>query len=216
MKVQFFYVDDGEGIVEKSQFQVSVDGSVGRHGGTAVDLDQPGFQSTVDHDVKTVKLETPFVGDNDFGSGDQGFDDEFLDLKEGLLSFFLSILWNHVQPKLVEEVLPSPFLVVIVCHLLDGDVGEMRGRVVDIVRVVTVMSKTSEPWSVKVDGEGVVGGDQDVNSEVELLVADEERVVDVPLDDVGLGLVGHVGPVADFADVPEEENTLSLASANLR
>lgn len=78
------------------------------------------------------------------------------------------------------------------------------------------MSKTSEPRSVKVNGEGVVGSDQDVDSEVELLVADEEGVVDVPLDDVGLGLVGHVGPVADFADVPEEENALSLASANLR
>lgn len=92
IKVQFFYVDDCEGIIEESQFQVPVDGSVGRHGGTAVDFDQPGFQSTVDHDVETVKLETPFVGDNDFGSGDQSFDDEFLDLEEGLLSLFLSIL----------------------------------------------------------------------------------------------------------------------------
>lgn len=61
-----------------------------------------------------------------------------------------------------------------------------------------------------------MGGDQNVDSQVELLVPDEVRVVDVPLDDVGLGLVGHVGPVADFTDVPEEENTLSLASANLR
>jgi hypothetical protein len=92
IKVQFLYVDDCEGIVEKSQFQVSVDGSVGCHGWTAVDLNQPGFQSTVDHNVKTVKLETSFVSDNYFGSGDQSFDDEFLNLEEGLFSFLLSIL----------------------------------------------------------------------------------------------------------------------------
>lgn len=39
--------------------------------------------------------------------------------------------------------------------------------------------------------------------------------MDVTLHYVGLWLVGHLGPVADLTDVPEEEYALALAAANL-
>ena len=77
------------------------------------------------------------------------------------------------------------------------------------------MREAAEARAIEVDGEGVVGGDQDVESHVELLVADEEGVVDVSLDDVGLGLVGGVGPIADVPDVLEEEDALALTPADL-
>lgn len=60
-----------------------------------------------------------------------------------------------------------------------------------------------------------MGGDEDVDAHVEFLVADQQRVVDVSLDDVGLGLVAGVRPVRDLADCPEEEDTLALTAADL-
>lgn len=54
------------------------------------------------------------------------------------------------------------------------------------------MREAAEARAVEVDGERVVGGDEDVDAHVELLVADQQRVVDVSLHDVGLGLVAGV------------------------
>ncbi len=58
-------------------------------------------------------------------------------------------------------------------------------------------------------------GDKDIDAHVELLVANEEGVVNVTLDDIGLGLVGRIGPVGDLIDGAEEEDALALAAADL-
>jgi hypothetical protein len=83
------------------------------------------------------------------------------------------------------------------------------------VEFVAVVGEASEAGAVEVDGEGVVGGDEHVEAEVELLVADEEGVVDVALHDVGLGLVGGIRPVADVPYAPEQEDPLPLAPPDL-
>ena len=54
-----------------------------------------------------------------------------------------------------------------------------------------------------------------IESHIEFFMADEERIVNIPLDDVGLRLVGDVCPLADIGDGSEEEDALALASADL-
>ncbi len=56
---------------------------------------------------------------------------------------------------------------------------------------------------------------KDVNSQVKLFIPNQQRVVDVSLDDIRLGLVRNVGPVVDFVDVSEQKNSLALAAADL-
>lgn len=46
-------------------------------------------------------------------------------------------------------------------------------------------------------------------------MADEQRVVDVTLHNVGLRLVGGVSPIGDLANSAEEEDTLALAAPDL-
>jgi hypothetical protein len=60
-----------------------------------------------------------------------------------------------------------------------------------------------------------VGCYKDVNSQVKFFISNQQRVIDVSLDDVRLGLVRHIGPVADFVNVSEQENSLALAAADL-
>ena len=56
---------------------------------------------------------------------------------------------------------------------------------------------------------------QYVNTQIELLVADQQRVVDVSLHDIRFGLVTALGPVTDFVYVSKQKNSFSLTSADL-
>lgn len=77
------------------------------------------------------------------------------------------------------------------------------------------MGEPAEPRPVQIDRQRVMRGHQYVDSHIEFFVTDEKWVVDVPLDDVWLWLVGAVRPVTDVADRPEQEDTLSLAPTDL-
>ena len=60
-----------------------------------------------------------------------------------------------------------------------------------------------------------MAGHEHVDAHLEFFVADEQRVVDVALDDVGFWLVGGVGPLAYFPNRSEEKDALALAAADL-
>jgi sorbitol-specific phosphotransferase system component IIC len=76
------------------------------------------------------------------------------------------------------------------------------------------MGESPKTCPIKVDCQVVVRGHQNVESQVELLVAYQQGVVDVALDDKGFGLVFHLGPLLDVSYVSEEENSLALAQAD--
>lgn len=76
------------------------------------------------------------------------------------------------------------------------------------------MREPRESGAVEVDGQRVVGDDEDIYAEVELLVANEEGVVDVALDNVGLGGGGSFCPFRDVADFGKEEDAFALAFAD--
>ena len=60
-----------------------------------------------------------------------------------------------------------------------------------------------------------MGGNEDVDAHVELLVADEEGVVAVALHYVCFWLVGRVGPVRYLVDLSEEKDALALTASDL-
>ena len=76
------------------------------------------------------------------------------------------------------------------------------------------MRKSPKSRTVKVDCKIVVGGHKNVDSQVKLLVPNEQRIVDVPLDNVRLRLVLHLRPLLDIPDVSKQENSLPLALPN--
>lgn len=68
--IHFFEVDDGKDIIEQSVLQSAVGGRIGRHGRTTVDLDEPRFEGSVEHDVKPVEFKTPLIVGDNFTGGD--------------------------------------------------------------------------------------------------------------------------------------------------
>lgn len=57
------------------------------------------------------------------------------------------------------------------------------------------MGEPAKTRAVEVDKQRIVRSNEDVNTHIELLMPDQQRVVDVTLHDVGLGLVGLVSPL---------------------
>lgn len=80
------------------------------------------------------------------------------------------------------------------------------------------MGESGKAGAVEVDGEGLVGSAEGVDAHVELAAAEEERVEEVALADVGLGRVVAVEglPLGDVGDLVEDEDALALALAGLR
>ena len=79
------------------------------------------------------------------------------------------------------------------------------------------MREPGEPCAVEVDGEGLVGSAEGVDAHVELPAAEEERVEEVALADVGLGRVLFVEglPLGDVSDLVEDEDAPALALRGL-
>lgn len=94
----------------------------------------------------------------------------------------------------------------------------MHERVRQIVKVVRVtgVSEPTEAVPIQVDGQWLVADDQHVDSQIELLATDEERVEDIPLHNIGfslwrLGLPSElVFPLRDLLEFVEQENAATL------
>lgn len=107
--------------------------------------------------------------------------------------------------------------VVVLGVLLDGDIGEVDVHVVDGVHVVGVLvrAEAREAVAVHVDAERAVVGDERVDAQVELLAADQQRLVHVAADDVGLArelrrVRPVCGPLADLRELVDDEDALAL------
>ena len=72
-------------------------------------------------------------------------------------------------------------LDVVRVILVDGVVAEMHTRVPQVFPGVVILDggKPNEALLIEVDDEGVVGGDEDIESEIRLVAIDQEGVVDV-------------------------------------
>ena len=73
------------------------------------------------------------------------------------------------------------------------------------------MSEASKSSSIEIDGEISMRGDKNIDSQIELFVSDEERIVNIALNDIGLSLILHFDPLFDFADVFKQKDATALA-----
>eukprot|EP00981_Chlorochromonas_danica_P015428 scaffold12089_cov176-Ochromonas_danica.AAC.6 len=109
--------------------------------------------------------------------------------------------------------------VVFVVVLLDGDVCQMDEGVVQVsdVRGVLHIAESGEAVHVLISFERSKGSDEHVEAQVELLAADEQRVLDVARDDVGLfqrqrGPLALGGPLLDLRQLVDDEDALALGA----
>lgn len=77
------------------------------------------------------------------------------------------------------------------------------------------MRKPSEPRPIEIDSKRLVAGAERVYPHIEFLTADDEGFYNVPLHNVGLGLLFEISPFPNFRDLLEQEDALSLRLAYL-
>uniref|UniRef100_A0A480HXA7 Putative tubulin polyglutamylase TTLL1 isoform X3 n=1 Tax=Sus scrofa TaxID=9823 RepID=A0A480HXA7_PIG len=191
--------------------------------GRLLRLDQPGLQPVVDDDVVAVALEAVFVVVHHRGHGLQRLHDDPVDLVEQLAGHLLAAGALEVEPQVADRPLAPVDVVVVLPVFLNGNVGEMNEHVIQLTGAGGVLhgAKAAKPEFVHVAAQGAVRGHQDVQAQVELPAADEERVADVQRDHVGLlGRLRHErrgfavpGPLFDLRELVDQKDTLALGSA---
>mmetsp|Transcript_23553 Transcript_23553/g.53129 ORF Transcript_23553/g.53129 Transcript_23553/m.53129 type:complete len:334 (+) Transcript_23553:384-1385(+) len=217
-----------EEVVEHVGLEVVVLPRVGRQARARVHLDEPWLEGVVNHDVVPVQLEAVSVVYHHLLDGEERPEDHHLHSPEELVHHLAAELPHHVQLQAPDVPLaPGPGLVVL-GGLLDRHVGQVHEVVGDVPRVrrVARVGEAGEPRAVEPHLQGREVGHQHVDSQVELLSADQVRVADVSLHDIGLGVVllGLVlfaprvlvvrPPLADLGKLCEEEDALPLRRAD--
>jgi hypothetical protein len=117
---------------------------------------------------------------------------DLLNLEERVVDLILSVLRDEVKLETSQVPFSTHPGVIVLRGFLDSDVGEMNKVIGNVINVcgVSIMSEPCEPFSAEVNGQGIVAGHEDVNSQVELFTANLKRAENVPGDDIGVGLRG--------------------------
>ena len=122
-ELQLFDVDNSDNVIKESDFESAIDLSVGSHGRTAIDLDQPWLEVGVDENVEAIELEASFIAADQFGRRLQGLDDQLLNLEEAVVGSCLSELAQKVYFEFVQLVFASFLVVIVIAVFLDGHIG---------------------------------------------------------------------------------------------
>lgn len=72
--------------------------------------------------------------------------------------------------------------------------------VINVANVVAIVRESAEPRTIQINSQRRMASDQNIDAHIKLLMPNQQRVVDVALNDVGLGLVGGIRPLADLTD----------------
>jgi len=204
--------DQRERVAHERGFDGLVERGRGGERGQAVDFDEQRVEVLVDQDVEAEDLEAALL------LRAQARDrvlDQRLDRDAGLDAHVADALLEHVglaagvRAQLLQPLLLGPLRGAVVLRaaarllagrvLVHGLVGQVREAVVLVVLLLLVRREPHEPLLELVDAQGVEGGDQDLDAQVLLLVADEVRLHDVARDD-GVVLVLDLRVLVDHLD----------------
>jgi hypothetical protein len=77
------------------------------------------------------------------------------------------------------------------------------------------MSKSTETRAIDIHGEGIVGGNQRIESHIKFFVTDKQRIVDISLNYIGFRLMTGIRPLIDISNFSKKKDTLTLTLTNL-
>ena len=142
----------------------------------------------VDHDVVTIELEAVFIVNHDGFHRDQLADDGIVDLFEESIDSLFSKLRDQIQlhrPDAPLQVVSRPIFCAVL-FLLYRRVRQMHGGVVQIGFGIAIsrIGEAGKSAAVNVDDERSVRSDQDIDPQIELLVADQQRIRQILLDHI--------------------------------
>ena len=131
--------------------------------------------------------------------------DDVLDIVEAFDRCGRATRLFQVESKVVDGPLRTVLGVVVIALLLDCDVRQMDLHVVEVVRrhVILLVAEAGEALRAQPDLQRLVTRDKHINTQVELLAADQQRPVDVATDHVRLlilhcALETHLGGIGPF------------------
>lgn len=139
-------------------------------------------------------------------------------LTECLWNLLLAILWHQEELHTSKIPLASKSFIIVFWSFLNGNISQMDVMILNVFNVVcvSVMSESSKPCSVEISCQWRIASDEAIDSHIEFLATDEQRIHDVPRHDVGLSLrtlrlpSEVILPFGNLLKLVEQEYTLSL------
>ena len=173
--------NQSEEVTQHGGLDLHVDGRVGVEGGGHVDLQQPGLQIRVNQNIKTIHFKTIVSVRHEHLARavhrelhrDNALDDHILDgLHQvgGVEIIGAEMFEEGGERPLVTSIIILNIVTgdVVRVILVDAVVAEVHARVPQVAPRVVVLDR-GEPHQallVQVDDEGVVGGDEHVQSQI--------------------------------------------------
>jgi hypothetical protein len=213
LAIEALDANQAEGVCEQGALDRQVKGALSRQGGTQVDLDEPRLEIRVNQDVKSKKLEA--VGAvcasllhaslDVVLTAEKSLEDDVVDTGPKEIHVdadLLEMLAEGAEGPLVAEVVLLLVLVLnkLLVLLVDRVVCQVHVlvRLVDFLRV-RFGGEPGKALLENIDSHRLVSSNKHVDSQVELVPINQERVRDVLGDDAGFVDV-HVVDIVNEVD----------------
>jgi hypothetical protein len=171
-----------EYIVEQVHLQDSVDFSGRGERRGRIHFDEPWLDVLVNEDVIAIALKAMLVIDDHALDALQRDVYDVVDVIETLVCDSLSSSLFKVESKILDAPFTAMTLVVVFRELLDSHISQMDVHVVQLSNVgsVLLIAETSKSHRIKPYFQRSVACNEHIDSEIELLLSYEQRVIHIP------------------------------------
>ena len=150
----------------------------------------------------------------------EGLSYHFVPVSSRITKKILQRYQIELHPAQVPLATHARILLVFARVLLDRHIGQMHGCVLEILRAVSLVREPAKGLSVQIQRQRLIARAEQIDPHIELFPADQQWVVDVFLDDVGVGLRVVRDPrivvfsLLDLRDFVEQKYPLALRLAD--